>query len=130
MIVFTLTLIGAASLSLSMRRHWEQALPRRDFTGPWPKLLRCLGFLLLVLAAILSCGEYGALVGLMILFGFLTAAILAVALVLAFWLDGPPRPGGPPKRSRRGLKLQPQPQPSDAERPGGLEAAARGRLPS
>ncbi|MEM1204903.1 MAG: DUF3325 family protein [Acidobacteriota bacterium] len=88
MIVFALTTLGAVSLSLSMRQHWKQVLPRHTFSRSRSITLRCLGFLLLLIAGVLASRDHGVIIGITLSLGLLNLAVIGIALLLPYLRRG------------------------------------------
>jgi hypothetical protein len=91
MVLLALMLTGAGSLllCLSMNKHWKQLLPARAYRSrarPW---LRAGGYTALVIALWLSIEARGGVIGSALFCGFLTAAVVAIALALPYLHRGP-----------------------------------------
>lgn len=81
----TLAYAGMTGLSLAMPRHYEQVTGRRVLPPSRRYTFRILGWLLLILAAVSCIQAWGAAVGTVIWFGFLTVGGLLIILLLP-WL--------------------------------------------
>lgn len=88
MIVFFLTLVGAALLCVSMKRHWRQILPSVEHSSTTARLLRTVGYALLLVAAVLAANLYGTGIGLTLFFALFTVAHFGIALILPYWRSG------------------------------------------
>ncbi|MEM8930496.1 MAG: DUF3325 domain-containing protein [Acidobacteriota bacterium] len=87
MIAFALTLIGTLLLCASMRKHWKQLVPQRKFSHRTANVLRAAGYLVLLAGATVASSRHGIGPGLVIFFGFLTFATLAIAVALPYWTE-------------------------------------------
>lgn len=81
---FTLAYAGMTGLSLAMPRHYEQVTGQRVLPSGRRHFFRILGWLLLILAVVPCIQAWGAAVGVVVWFGFLTAGGLLIILMLPY----------------------------------------------
>ncbi len=81
---FSFAYAGMTGLSLAMSRHHEQVTGRRTLSAGRRYFFRVLGWLLLILAIVPCIQAWGAAVGVVVWFGFLTAGGLLIVLMLPY----------------------------------------------
>ncbi|MEM1263259.1 MAG: DUF3325 family protein [Pseudomonadota bacterium] len=77
---FALSLIGFALINLSMRKHMKQWRPGSELSNGAVWVVRTLGYLLLLAAAVVLVRTDGLSVGLTTYCGVLTVAAFGIAL--------------------------------------------------
>lgn len=82
---FAFAYAGMTGLSLAMPRHHEQVTGQYTLTAGRRYFFRILGWLLLILALVPCIQAWGAAVGTVIWFGFLTAGGLLIILMLPYF---------------------------------------------
>ncbi|MCW5608654.1 MAG: DUF3325 domain-containing protein [Nitrosomonas sp.] len=84
-VTLTLAFAGMTGLSLAMPRHHEQVTGQRALPVGRRYLFRSLGWLLLILAIVPCIQAWGAAVGTVVWFGFLTMGGLLIVLLLPYF---------------------------------------------
>ena len=82
MLGFLLTFAGCVLLAASMKKHWRQLMRGDTMSHARSRMLRALGYALLVFATIAFSAIDGFGMGLVYLCAWLTIAILTIALAL------------------------------------------------
>lgn len=82
---FAFAYAGMTGLSLAMPRHHEQVTGQRILPSGRRHFFKILGWLLLILAIVPCIQAWGAAVGMVVWFGFLTAGGLLVILMLPYF---------------------------------------------
>ncbi|WP_396956147.1 DUF3325 domain-containing protein [Nitrosomonas sp.] len=81
---FAFAYAGMTGLSLTMPRHHEQVTGQRVLPSGRRHFFKILGWLLLILAIVPCIQAWGAAVGVVVWFGFLTAGGLLIILMLPY----------------------------------------------
>jgi len=83
-LIFILSFVGMGLLCLARRKHWRQLFATANLSLTRARGLQILGSIALLMAAILSSIAYGVGIGLTLLFGILTIAVIAIAVALPY----------------------------------------------
>jgi hypothetical protein len=80
---FALCYAGLSGLCLAMNRHHQQVL-RRPASAAWTRGLRAAGWGALALSVLCAGAGWGASVGMVVWFGILSVAALAIVVLLPY----------------------------------------------
>jgi hypothetical protein len=80
---FALCYAGLSGLCLAMDRHHQQVLQRRG-SAVWTRSLRAIGWVLLALSGLCCVVGWGVSVGVVAWSGILSAAALAIVVLLSY----------------------------------------------
>jgi hypothetical protein len=84
LLAFALIYAGCTALALAMNRHFQQVLPHRKAAVKTPLVLRSLGWLLLLAGTAYCIRISGVAVGLVAMFGLVSAAAALLAILLPY----------------------------------------------
>ncbi|MEM7100011.1 MAG: DUF3325 domain-containing protein [Pseudomonadota bacterium] len=82
-LVFLLLMLGLVALCLSMNRHHRQVFST-SVSASRQRLLRLIGYPVLILSAIVAVNAYGVGLGLTLYTGLFTVAMLLCAFTMTF----------------------------------------------
>lgn len=88
LLAFSLTYLSCLSFSLSLKRHFQHILPEYQLSERKARILKCVGWLLLILSTVLCKNYYGIATALVILCGLFSSSALLIALLLQYATRG------------------------------------------
>ncbi|MEM7432905.1 MAG: DUF3325 domain-containing protein [Pseudomonadota bacterium] len=81
---FLLTLAGALTLCVSMKKHFRQVFPSKTYAETSSRILRISGFVILAVAAVVCSSVKGVGLGLTWFAALLTVAVFSIAMALPY----------------------------------------------
>lgn len=84
LLALALTYVSCLALSISMKRHFQQVFPTQELSIQKIKLLRSVGWILLISSCVLCAYLYSISTGLVLLCGLFSASALLIAMLLQY----------------------------------------------